>query len=361
MFLKALRIILFQMNFKINIVLVFLFLSTYYSFSQKKTSVSKGIAFVESNNFDKIFEIAKAQNKKVFIEIYAEGCQHCEAYIPTFNNPKVGDYYNKSFVSCKLNIVDTNQAKFLNKRKIWIPSTPTMAFFDANQNLIHIVPAGDEQNTLEGAINFASTALDEAQNSASYKKRYVANQKDQAFLYNYGFYSRIIKDTLTNQQIMNEYAKNEPEDKYPSKLNFTIIQKIIMDETNPMVQYMANHLSDFYKNNDPKEVNSTLENIMMYAYYGSKGRSFSKEKRNEIKTNLRKIGIKEKDISARFIYYDVIDYLDKNQEEDALEAIKLHYGDKSIPEKEQELWLKEFTKRNKTSTTIDKLMSILKK
>ncbi|MBP6384987.1 MAG: thioredoxin family protein [Pseudarcicella sp.] len=343
------------MKLKLSILLLLISFVTVKIFSQKISPAHTGVDFLKENNFKKAFERAKAENKKVFVEVYAVGCSHCEAYVPTFDKPEVGEFYNKNFISCKLNIIDTAEAKFLTQQKIWIPSTPTMCFFDENQNLMHITTAGDEQNSIAGVLNFAKVALDNNKNSASYPTRYKAGGYDQTFLYSYAFYARMTKDTLTNKNLMLEYAKNEPEDKYPSPLNFLIIQKVVMDEENPMVTYMANHLSDYYKNNDAKEVNTALENIMMYAYYGAKGRKFSKEKRNLIKDNLRKIKIKEKDISARFIYFDVTDFLDNNQVDEALESLRLHYANKVIPEPEIELWTKEFTKRNKDSSGISKL------
>ena len=48
--------------------------------------------------------MAKAQNKPVFLEVYAPTCHVCSAFKPTFENPQVGAVYNRNFVSYKLDI-----------------------------------------------------------------------------------------------------------------------------------------------------------------------------------------------------------------------------------------------------------------
>ncbi|MBU1821918.1 MAG: hypothetical protein KKG00_10475, partial [Bacteroidetes bacterium] len=46
----------------------------------------EGIIFY-ANNVDKAFEMAKAEKKPVFVEVYSESCHVCQSFIPVFKVP----------------------------------------------------------------------------------------------------------------------------------------------------------------------------------------------------------------------------------------------------------------------------------
>ncbi len=61
------------------------------------------------------FEQGKAMGKPVFIEIYADGCHHCEAFKRTFDTDKtVGAFYNQNFISYQ---VEVNSEELIDTRK----------------------------------------------------------------------------------------------------------------------------------------------------------------------------------------------------------------------------------------------------
>ncbi|MFC0185356.1 Thioredoxin [Pseudarcicella hirudinis] len=323
-------------------------------FTEIHAQNSRGVDFQKFDDIQKVFDLAKAQNKNVFVEAFSPTCQHCEAYIPTFSKTEVGNYYNSGFISYKLDLTQDKSFRFLNKHHIWIPSTPTMMFFDANENLLHIVPAGDEQNNEQGVILFARNALDPAQRTSSYKASYAAGNREVNFLYNYAFVARMTQDTTENIEAMREYAIKVPESQYSSPGNFLILQKIVMDDENPMFRYMISHLIEFSTKNDPKQVKQAAENIIMFSLYSSRGRKFTEEKRKEMKANLAKLGIDAKSIAGRFVVSDVNYALDQKDEEKAFRYINDFYENKPIPVKEADFWC-SLLKSRITSPKTDKI------
>lgn len=323
------------------------------AFAQQVTS--KGVNFRKVEDIKQLFELAKKQHKNVFIEAYSPTCHHCEAYIPTFQKAEVGDFYNAKFISYKLDVSQAKVVAFLNKKNIWIAATPTLLFFDADENLLHITPAGDETNSVKGVITFAQTALNPIERTANYKSIYQSGNRQPGFLYNYAYTARMMRDTTDNITAMNEYAKATPENQYEDNINFLILQKIVIDDENPIFKYMMNHLDTFNKKYDPKLVKQTAENIIMFSLYSSRGAKFSEAKRNEMKDNLRKLGIEEKSINGRFAVSDVNFYLEQKQEDKVMNALKSFYEGKNIPTADLEFWCKLFKSRNVSTN----LMSLL--
>lgn len=61
-----------------------------------------GITFIEQD-WDKALKQAKAENKLVFIDIYATWCGPCKMLKKnTFTDKKVGDFFNKNFVNVSI-------------------------------------------------------------------------------------------------------------------------------------------------------------------------------------------------------------------------------------------------------------------
>jgi thioredoxin 1 len=63
----------------------------------------KGVSFTQTSLANAI-QLAKAQKKLIFIDVYAPWCMPCIMLkLKTFSNKGVGDFYNKNFISLALN------------------------------------------------------------------------------------------------------------------------------------------------------------------------------------------------------------------------------------------------------------------
>jgi hypothetical protein len=78
-----------------------------------------------------------------------------------------------------------------------------------------------------------------------------------------------------------------------------ILQKVIMDDDNPLFEYMMNNLGVFQSKFDKKTVISTAENIIMFSLYSSRGNQYSVSKVAEVKRNLAKLGVDATSIQGR--------------------------------------------------------------
>jgi thiol-disulfide isomerase/thioredoxin len=259
----------------------------------------KGTAFLQGGNLRTPFDLAMAQNKPVMLEVFAPTCHVCNAFKPTFENAQVGNYINQNFISYKLDITTPEGAAFLNKQGLWIASTPTLLFFDKNVKLMHVSVLGENMNTPQTLIDAATKALNPAQRTTAYKASYQSGNREPTFLIEHAFISRIMRDTVSNITAMNEYAKKTPVSKYGNNTNFLVLQKIIMDDENPLFKYMIAHLDEYNKKYDKTLVKQTAENILMYSLYSARGMKYSVAKINTVRANLAKLGVDKKSIDGR--------------------------------------------------------------
>ena len=117
------------------------------------------INFITNGNLRTVFDLAKAQHKKVFLEVYASDCHTCMAFEPTFKNAEVSKYYNDHFISYRLEANKMETLAFVQKQKLNIVSTPTFLFYNADVKIIYQVALKDDQNTAQMLIQEATKAV----------------------------------------------------------------------------------------------------------------------------------------------------------------------------------------------------------
>ena len=117
------------------------------------------INFITQGNLRTVFDLAKAQNKKVFLEVYSPDCHVCQAFEPTFANAKVAKYYNDHFISYRLDANNMETQAFVQKQKLNIVSTPTLLFYNTDVKIIYQVTLTDKQNTPEILLQEAAKAM----------------------------------------------------------------------------------------------------------------------------------------------------------------------------------------------------------
>ena len=305
----------------------------------------KGTAFLQGGNLRTPFDLAMAQNKPVMLEVYAPTCHVCNAFKPTFENAQVGNFLNQYFISYKLDITTPEGAAFLNKQGLWIASTPTLLFFDKNVKLMHVSILGENMNTPQVLIDAATKALNPKQRTTAYKASYQSGNRETNFLIEYGFIARIMRDTVSNIAVMNEYAKKTQVANYGNNSNFLVLQKIIMDDENPLFKYMITHLDEYNKKYDKVLVKQTAENILMYSLYSPRGMKYSVAKINTVRANLGKVDVDKKSIDGRLWREETNAYFRENKPAQAMKILEGLLDAKSTKESYKFLsgWVKSKT------------------
>lgn len=299
-------------------ILILLTLLTSPTFAQY---VGQGGVNFLKGNLRTPFDVAKTQNKMVFIEVYSPTCHVCQSFVPVFENPAVGGTYNQQFVSYKLDINSQEAQAFFNTQKIWIPSLPMLLYFDKDVKLHHIGVMGEGMNQASIVLKAASDAMNPKVRASGAPARYKSGVRDPGFLIDLGLYSRIQKDTAQSILAMNDYAKTLSKEAMSSEMNFIALQKIVLDTENPMFKYLISNMNVFYAKYPKQQVNSVAENIIMSSLYSSRGNSFTSLKVNELKGYLLKVGIDAKSAENRTLMVEVNALFRQNQAQQAIDRI----------------------------------------
>ena len=117
------------------------------------------VNFITNGNLRTVFNLAKAQHKKVFLELYDTECHTCKLFEPIFKDKKVASYFNTHFISYKLPITAIETNAFLAKQKTGPLSTPTFLFYTEDVKLIYKVSLTDKQNTAQIVLQEAKKAI----------------------------------------------------------------------------------------------------------------------------------------------------------------------------------------------------------
>lgn len=119
-----------------------------------KKDTAGGISFIEQD-WDKALKDAKAQNKLVFLDIYATWCGPCKMLKKnTFTDAKVAEFFNKNFVN-----VSVDGEKGVGPQlaqKFAIQAYPTLIVTKADGQPVLYTMGYMDANTL---LEFAKTAL----------------------------------------------------------------------------------------------------------------------------------------------------------------------------------------------------------
>ncbi len=123
---------------KMLLLLVAIFAIGIMAFIYPKPDFTKdvegGIQF-HKGTFKEALAIAKAENKLVFLDIYATWCGPCKKLkSTTFSNKEVGDLFNQEYINIAL---DGEQAEGAALAQLYkIKGYPTLLFINANGEIV---------------------------------------------------------------------------------------------------------------------------------------------------------------------------------------------------------------------------------
>ncbi|GAB3181454.1 thioredoxin family protein [Telluribacter humicola] len=284
------------------------------------SALAQGVQFSE-NNLRNVFNQARVQNKLVFVEVYSSSCHVCQSFIPIFNQKQVGDFYNQSFVNYKIEVNSPDFQQFILAKKIFVPSLPLMLYFDGNQNLQHMAVI---EPSAQNVIQQGQVALNPGQRASSMRQRFASGERANQFLIDLGMYSRVVSDTTLNIKAMDAYAKQQAPNAYQSEANFLVLQRLVMDIDNPLATYFIKNLPVYSKKYDPKLVQNTAENIVMYSLYSSRGNKYSSNKVIQMRDYLTKAGIGAQVARNRVLLPLLNAYLREKKPAQAVAVVNTH-------------------------------------
>ena len=294
--------------------------------------------------FDELFKLAAKEKKPILFEAYLPTCSHCIAYDKTLRDPKLKAYLQTNYLAYQLDLSKKENNLFLRKYHIYVPSTPSFIVFSPEGKIMDIEPLGDETNSVGGIQQILNRAKNPLACSASLLEKYRKGEKNMDLMLSAGYFSRLSMDTTHTLEIVNEIVRQIPKQQYQEERSFLIMQKIMLDDENPLFQYFISNLSAYKAKFDSSLVSQTAENVLMSSLYCSRARNYSPIRMESIKSGLRKLGLPEPQIAMRTIVLEVLIDLDHKDLEKAKAKILGFYGVNAIPDREKEFWCKQLAR-----------------
>ncbi len=267
-----------------------------------------GVVFLEQP-IEKIFDLSKAQNKPLMVEVYSPNCQHCQEFITVLSDKRVGDLYKQAFVSARLPYEDKATHDWMAKHKVFAPSLPFFVYFTPDGEVMHAANCNPD---VEMFLNVSKTAINPTTQGANYPNRYRNGERDANFLIDYGLYAKMTRDTTMNFTVMNELVRAQPAEFYGSQTSYLILFRIMMDVDNPLSQHLINNIALYkkYENpsgNPPPPV-AIADGLITAALMSPKASGYSSERVIQLRGMLEKIGVDPLSATGRTVFAEISAY-----------------------------------------------------
>ncbi len=169
------------------------------SFSQVRAG---GIEFFHGT-WEEALEMAQVQDKLIFVDAYTTWCGPCKRMSKNvFTESSVGDFYNKNFISMKIDMEKKAGRKF--QRKYPVSAYPTLYYIDGGGKAVHMTKGGRNPQEF---IALGKEAMKKNDKSGDFAKDYEAGKRDPELIYNY--VKALNKAGKPSLKISNEYIKSQ--------------------------------------------------------------------------------------------------------------------------------------------------------
>jgi thioredoxin-related protein len=202
---------------------------------------AEGINFQKLST-DQALKKAKKENKRVFIDVYAEWCGPCK-YLSNnvFIDEALGAYMNAHFVSIKINGEQGEGVKMMDEFSI--DAYPTLLFLNPDRKLIKkVVGAMEAEDLLEkakGVISPESTKLYQL------NARFDKGERDKTLMSELLFEKYNDGENLEN--VMTEYLRLYPTLNLEDKNDFMVFGLMEKDFNHPLVTQFLNKPEKYFE------------------------------------------------------------------------------------------------------------------
>lgn len=177
---------------------------------------AQGINFFHGE-WEQALEQAAAQDKLIFVDAYAQWCGPCKRMAAdVFPQEEVGAYFNRNFISVKMDMEAPENVAFRSKYPV--AAYPTLFFIDAEGNVVHKTKGAKQALAL---INVAKQALALSEPSEDYATAYAEGDRSPELMYKY--VRSLIRNEESHLKIANDYLRTQSDINTPGNLQFIVL------------------------------------------------------------------------------------------------------------------------------------------
>jgi thiol-disulfide isomerase/thioredoxin len=188
------------------------------------------------------FDVAKKQDKMVFIDYYNSDCSVCKKVMPLMDDVEIGEFYNQNFVNYKINTKDeSSQAdvEFLIGKGLHIDGVPKFIFFDKNEQFIHFSGIGPEKQAF---FDVGQAALDPVKQLSKTPELYKSGDRSLKLLYAYSSYALLLNDKELANKIADDLFEAFPKENLDNVSSYFVLKNAVFTTENGFYKHWANNL-----------------------------------------------------------------------------------------------------------------------
>lgn len=222
----------------------------------------EGIRFVEGLTFEEALGQAKKEGKMLFVDCYTSWCGPCRMMAnQVFTQKKAGDYFNKEFVSLKVDM-EKGEGPGLHKRFL-VKAYPTFLFLDGDGNEVNrIVGSSDIDEFLKAVQEGVGT-----NSLAALRKRYAAGERGVDFMMTYlsALEKAYVKEET--EKVASELIEGRESELLSNEALYGAFLKYNTSPLSPACMYVLDHQAEFEARYDKEMLNRRMDSWWMgYPY-----------------------------------------------------------------------------------------------
>ena len=173
-----------KINSYMKFSITFLLLVVFGSFSlnaQTHSAHDPGIVFNDNIKWKEALQMAKKENKVIFVDAYTTWCGPCKMMDKrVFTDPTVGEFFNANFIPVKMDMEKGEGIELA--QKYTVRAYPSFLFVDSRGEVVH---RGVGYQAPEMFLKLGAAALDGENSLQGMERRYASGERSPEFLYMY--------------------------------------------------------------------------------------------------------------------------------------------------------------------------------
>lgn len=207
-----------------------------------KTALSKQSIQFTDGTWNEILQMAKKENKPIFVDCYTVWCGPCKMMAKdVFTDSKVAEYYNANFINYKSDMEKGEGIEL--KNKFGINAYPTFLYIDKNGNVINRIVGSMPANEF---IEKSKSGMSE-KGVAAMQERYTKGERSESFLKEY---LKVLEEAYLQKdarKVTEELFKTTDLSLLKSEEYFNLYEKYIDSPDSEIFKYIYSNKNEFYK------------------------------------------------------------------------------------------------------------------
>lgn len=231
-----------------------------FTVNNNTSAQNQAIEF-KHGTFNEILEIAKKENKIVFVDCFTTWCGPCQMMAKNiFTNDNVAEFYNKNFINAKIDMEDGEGIAIAKKYNI--SAYPTMLYLDANGTQLHrVCGSSAAKEFIEHGMDALKpeTQLATLKNNFNVKKATAAEAD--------GYFSKLQQACLAMDEEIEQYFANVKKEDLSSEQNWAMLNRYVDDPNSAAFKNFETDFATFTKLYGVEETDNKMVAVYMNGLY----------------------------------------------------------------------------------------------